>query len=465
MIEVKDIEKLLNNEKSLKALLLGWKNGEEEACLEALKLVAELKKTEFSYLLIEGAYFRYREKELKEFIKRVFDVEISSPLFKFQFPVESKGDGELVNAFAAVSKENYALGKESLLLPVEGIVKSKIFFIYDREFVGDSFQAPLAYTLLFEKIPNEILITGKLFPNGNFIGELKEAKEKAAKKFNKFLIWKGNIYDLEKVFRERELPLLVATGKKEENVSFFKELSEKRNFKPIPGFADENNLIVELPYPLPKTEWYPYLKSFRKTVKELRQKFSNKLTLHIGLKTPITYSLGAGAVLGIGKVPTVIYHYQDGKYYEIINLKENGRKIKHTGVNFEYLKIEKELKNKSKEAIVGLQIASHEVLGKVKSLAKELKVDWYYVYTPELKGNLPLNVNWEKIVAELYKALNLIYQQNYKKINLIISLPNPIAFALGMAVGNYWNVEVWSYFKDSNDYFPVFNLNKVENIT
>jgi hypothetical protein len=94
----------------------------------------------------------------------------------------------------------------------------------------------------------------------------------------------------------------------------------------------------------------------------------------------------------------------------------------------------------------------------------KFNADFFYVNAPELKGSLPLSLDWTEVVSEIYEAFNRIYDRGYKKFHLVMSVPNTIAFALGMAVGNYWDVVVWSYFKTLKDYKPVYNLGEVENI-
>jgi len=457
--------RLLERGKFLTALsyLEGWKRGEVELEEEEILAAVKCEKAQVGFKAVEVLFERFPFERAKEIFRKLFGVTPFSPPVKFLFPAVSKDEKVLVSGLAFLSDKTFSLCRE--LSQVKEVVGKEFAFFYDREFTGNSFQAPLAYALLYGELPKNILLSGRLFPNGDFEAERVREKEEVAMKNGKFLIAKGNVHEIKEFLsqEEKNVPLFIATGSKEVNLPSFETLCESVGFKPLKGFLDEETLIVELPELLPENkDWKEFFVPIKERVIKLKELLPD-LSLHVALKAPITFSLGAGAVIGTGKVPVAIYHFENGNYHRVIDLRKDSRRIKRRKRELSFIEIEEKVKG-SDTAVVALQVASHETRSKGEELSKKFNADFFYVNAPELKGSLPLSLDWTEVVSEIYEAFNRIYDRGYKKFHLVMSVPNPIAFALGMAVGNYWDVVVWSYFKTLKDYKPVYNLGEVENI-
>jgi hypothetical protein len=254
---------------------------------------------------------------------------------------------------------------------VKEVVGKEFAFFYDREFTGNSFQAPLAYALLYGELPKNILLSGRLFPNGDFEAERVREKEEVAMKNGKFLIAKGNVHEIKEFLsqEEKNVPLFIATGSKEVNLPSFETLCESVGFKPLKGFLDEETLIVELPELLPENkDWKEFFVPIKERVIKLKELLPD-LSLHVALKAPITFSLGAGAVIGTGKVPVAIYHFENGNYHRVIDLRKDSRRIKRRKRELSFIEIEEKVKG-SDTAVIALQVASHETRSKGEELSK-----------------------------------------------------------------------------------------------
>lgn len=457
------LKKLLENGKTSLAVsyLKGFEKGEAEIDRETLVYTLKNPDHKVKYFAVKSAYKRLSESEFKKLLKEAFGVEAESSPVEFQFPVVNGNGGEIAKGIALLVDKKQK-GKVS---QVEELTGKGVLVFFDREFSGDSFQAPLAYALLYGELPENLLLSGKLYGE-NFSADHMKEKEEIARKQGKTLIGKGNIRKLGDFLKgeKTEIPLFIGTGEKESLKQPFELLCRTVNFEPVEGYADKELLIFQLPPILPSGNWLSFFEKFQKRVLEIKERIPFPISLHIALKTPITFSFGAGIVIGTGKLPVALYHFENGKYHRVIDLTGDSRQIKRRRRELRYIEIVSETGKETDTAVIALQVASHETRKKGEELAEKFNGDFFYIHAPELKGGVPLSENWTEIVAELYEEMNRVYDRGYRKFHLIMSVPNPIAFALGMAVGNYWNIEVWSYFKDLKDYRPVFNAGEIPNI-
>jgi len=453
------IKTLLSNGKIKAAveLLKGFKDGKTELEREELLYALRSPEPKVAYWAVKALLVRN-----PSLMEELLDVKKVSRAVEFDFPVVG-GKRELIRAVAFKSSRTMTNKKDASLFEVESFLNSKVaVFFEETEFVGSSFQAPLAYALYGQGFPQSLLLSGSLNPNGDFEAERAEEKRKIALKNARFLVWKGNVKELHSLFSKElvNLPLFIALGEREKNRKSLELLKETYSLDCVKGI-DWERLIIPLPERLPAGDWLPFVRATREVFLELLY-FPSSLSLHIALKTPSALAFGSGIALGAVKLKVAIYHYEGGNYHRVINLLDSPRKIKKRVRELELLNIKSEERGKD-VAVVALQIASHETEGKGRQLAEELGADFFYIEAVD-KGALPLK-GWEKLVAEAYEALNRIYStKNYKEINLLMSVPVPVAFALGMAVGSYWPIKVWHFFKELNGYSPVLEAREVEPI-
>ncbi|WP_456342258.1 SAVED domain-containing protein [Thermovibrio sp.] len=444
------------------AALKDWVEDKVELKREELLYAANSGNPEILYWIVKGALERDRE-----FLEKVIGAELLSEPVEFEFPVVGSKN-KMVKAIAFKSSKEVKNKKDASLEPVKEFLNSEVaVFFEETNFSGSSFQAPLAYALLAGGIPEKVAISGKLESSGDFIADRVKEKRKLARKLRKFLIWKGNVKELHTLLsqKEIELPFLIATIPYEEVKATFKLLQETAGVKTVKGL-DGERLSVVLPPKLPAGRWEEFVKRVVESLREVRELTYSpiKAKIHLGIRAPSALAFAIGATLGAGKIPLAIYHFENQNYYKLIDLIDSPRKIKRRIRTLSRFTMKSELKGK-KKAVVALQIASHETEKRARALAEELDADFFYAEHKN-KGALPKEPSeWEETVAEAYEVMNRVYNSSeYEEINLLMSVPVAIAFALGMAVDNYWPIKVWQYFKEKGDYLPVLELPKLEKV-
>ncbi len=441
-------------------LLDDWKRGNLKLEISDVKEALNSPYGEVKYAIVEGLLKR-REWKL---IKELLPIEENSKPIRFTFPtvpLRDNGESKLNEAFAFKSKETFSNKEKIKLNSVEKFLGHKVGVIFkDADFDGESFQAPLAYSLKFGEIPESVLISGYLQPNGDFEADKIEEKRQLAQKHGKILIGKGNILKLHDFLSKEkvQIPLIVGRETRDYKNAFL-NLVKEYDLDTLEGSFDKEKLIVKFPgYLSPSEEWKSYIERFKDVIGEIK-KLPNFSSLHLGLDAPAPLCLGMGVVTGTGRIGLAIYHFEGGKYKKVIDLRENSRKIKKRTEKFKRVKVEEEIKGRDK-ALIAVQLASHETREKTRALSEELFCDFYYISAKD-KGAIDLNFDWSELVSEVYEEINRVYSF-YKEIELIMSVPTPIAFALGMAAGHYWPIRVWQYFREVEGYRPVLTVNELE---
>jgi len=444
---------------ALLELLKEWAEGRLRLKEEDLKEVAASGTPQLLYWLARGALERGGG-----LIGELFGVELLSAPVEFDFPVVGR-ESKVVKGIAFKSSKEVKNKEDAPLEAVKAFLNSNVaVFFEDVEFQGSSFQAPLAYALYAGGIPNGVMLTGELEADGDFRADGVEEKRKLAREAGKFLIWKGRVKELSDFLSQEELhlPFLMITSQPEEVETAFKLLESGAGLKTVKGL-DWERLSLILPQTLPARLWHDFVEEALESFKEFNRLPLN-YKLHLGVKAPSALALGVGASLGTEKLPLVLYRYQNRVYQKVIDLTEDSRKIKRRVSTLSKFRLRSELRGKER-ALVALQIASHETEKRARVLAEELDADFFYAEHLK-KGALSQNPKeWEETVAEAYEVMNRVYNSSsYKEIHLIMSVPVPIAFALGMALGSYWPVKVWNFFKDRGEYRPVLELSNLPSL-
>ena len=443
---------------ALVELLKEWAEGRLSLKREELKRAAASGNPQVLYWLARGAL---KEREL---LRELFGVEPLSEPAEFDFPVVGQ-KGQIVRGIAFKSSKEFKNKEEASLKGVKAFLNSEVAVFFEREdFSGSSFQAPLAYALLEGEVPPGVMLTGELEADGDFSAAKVKEKREVARRAGRFLIWKGNLRELPTLLSQKEvhLPLLIATSRPEEVKADFKVLEDSAGLRTAKGL-DWERLSLTLPQRLPPGPWHHFVKEAVESFREFTY-LPFKCNLHLGIKAPSALALGIGAALGTGKLPLALYHFQNRAYHRVINLIESPRKIKERAPALSKFSLKAEAEGK-KRAVVALQVASHEIEKRARALAEELDADFFYAEHLK-KGALPeSSKEWEETAAEAYEVMNRVYNtSSYEEIHLIMSVPVPVAFALGMALGSYWPVKVWNFFKEEGKYRPVLELNNLPSL-
>jgi len=116
------------------------------------------------------------------------------------------------------------------------------------------------------------------------------------------------------------------------------------------------------------------------------------------------------------------------------------------------------------ELLFIINSASHNVDPKVKSL-KEYKNRVTMTLNPQkvdnkiVIGTIPPEDEWTEYSHEIYTKIH-DYRLQYKKIVIAHAMPEALAFLLGMAMENYWNIEITQY--HNNDNITLYNMQDIK---
>jgi hypothetical protein len=74
-------------------------------------------------------------------------------------------------------------------------------------------------------------------------------------------------------------------------------------------------------------------------------------------------------------------------------------------------------------------------------------------------GTIPFEDDWIEYSREIYTKIH-DYRLQYKKIIIAHAMPEALAFLIGMAIENYWNVEITQY--TNNDNVVLYNMKDIK---
>ncbi|WP_297455375.1 SAVED domain-containing protein [Persephonella sp.] len=447
--------------------------------------------------------------------KKIFK---STPI-EVKFPIALNNKGELATAyiiplpkpidtltFSSNLEIRQALSTIKQLLKTKKHQIQNFFVVFDRDFTGKSFMlAVTAGLLLPEENIKNFAFTGVV----NEEGEIFEVsyipqKEEIAKSHNLKLItpdsldkideliyWLGDKpVDIPFVYLVKRPPqeTTIALNKIEKKIKKKEKDFSINGLKNILGIerkdlaiSYENSLPAITPEQLSEeNEWIKQVLNFEEKLKNIYSKVDlKKRVLHIGLSVPISLAMGLGIKLGTKK-PVLVYHYQSDEYIPVIDLSTTAklRKIKYIRKN-----IQKQMKNIEVEipenieswenVAVAIWLASHSPYGDVQNYLETTGRNWplIKIESREFQGDIPLPQDFEDIpedywiryVSEIYSVLNVLkVKYQIQKYHFFLSVPVPIAFALGMAIGHFWDGYVYNFnFNASapeDKYYPVFDI-------
>ena len=353
------------------------------------------------------------------------------------------------------------------------------FVLFDKEFDGNSYLLAVAAGIL---LPNDALkkyaFTGEVNERGE-IFEVKSLEEKrqVCKQAGLELMSAGDFSSLPKMRYylddsvDKDIPFLFlnqSIGETEESLSRLEtEIQKKVPFYSLKKIfslyrlSREELFIQNEKIPNNSDAWNQYLKLFAQKIKKINDELKN-YTLHIGTSIS-AMSFGMGIILG-AKRKYILYHFQGGNYYPLIDLKSDSRSIKNVAKREpKQIKISAEIHDNPHTVDLIIYLASHSLQRSVREFTKNPNQIFIKVGDNK-QGKLPLEPDvWSEIVSELYSTINE-YRDRYgiKKFNLFLSCPAIIALALGMAVGNFIDIDVYHYIPERREYFLAFNATNLQ---
>ncbi len=283
------------------------------------------------------------------------------------------------------------------------------------------------------------------------------------------------------IFREKHIPIVILAGRNDDEYASMisdvlhamKEYGFDRQSFEDDFNVDKDNYIVRRENNLTENqpEWEALVHSFENKVIKLSAKLKGRKVFHIFLNCPAALAIGLGSIIGT-KYEVVLHHYQKGSgdnpyhpvidFYSLSSLNQVGVHILKSRVNApnQFIRVE-EPQTLSSIVLVSLFLAGHDLKGDVEKISNERQIPALHIRST-MEGTIPLNADWLRASREVTTyLLNLASNKEIKTIELYLSCPIILAFAIGMAFGTQTPIVVHNWFPVSKEYKPVLELNKL----
>lgn len=390
---------------------------------------------------------------------------------EFEFPAVLKDKAKLARGAAIITEKPFT-NVPSVSVYIEKlckILKKNLSVFFDTDIVEDSFMLSLYIALNSEKYNKLWVFTGGLEEDlAVKSSALIHLKEEICEKSGKIL------FNQEDFSNANEA--LNFASQKDYNVPFLVSFSDKRSFNYLnQSFQRLSEKVencvkreifekisgVNLLYTSGSLEKEDFPKEVCKIHKIIDKIVSNGGIPHISLLGPASLAMGVGAMLG-SQNPVVLYHYQDNEYHKVIDLRKNTRIIKKLKDVNSFEKIRFEEVGNGRDCAFVVQFASHSPFADVEEFLKRRNLSTRMIKISHADtGGITLG-DWSCEVAELMSLFQFIKtKRHFKRFHFFLSVPLPIAFALGMAIGHFVNASIYQY-DSKKSYFEALRLEKLQ---
>lgn len=224
--------------------------------------------------------------------------------------------------------------------------------------------------------------------------------------------------------------------------------------------------------PTDSDSWKQDLAKVQRKFWRLAERVPGRKVYHFFVNGPAAFALGMGAMLG-SRTEYVFYQYVAGGegtvYQPQIDFRPTeypqGPHILKTRVDtFEHIRVEGKDSIPAEyegEILAAIHLAGHNPRGEVERFNKDRK--WPLVFIDsEYGGTIPLDGDWVRIAREISNVLlELAADRRVDRLHLFLSMPLPLAFAVGSALGPFVRASVYNYFPSEGTYNEVFQLEGV----
>ncbi len=415
---------------------------------------------------------------------------MENPVSAAYFPISNPEGAELSKLYVIkisdpnpVSTKN---GIDKALNVLTNLTGVGFFITFDNDFDGNSFMLAVFAALTFfgEKRLEQYSFSGVADVSGN-ISEVEFLNKKRAVSLeeSKYLIDStiiDNTNKLKHIIQNQfiDVPFSVAvrlsqkgTTCRDSAISNLNKLTNEiekeghigfKALKNLYGLKDEDFVYYIKESFLPDRDWSNYLKEAYAKIKNLKSKIKDKTAvINFSLLAPSVFAFGLGALIGC-KEPFVIYHYNNGEYNKVLDLKDKDeRSLKKVCKDTSNLQCDFTKNGKDSAALV-YYMGTLNPLGDVKNyISKTIgECDIVHCQLKNKQGNIPVG-DWSRYINAMYESYNKTKSESYQKRLFFFSVPVPIAFGFGAAVETFENGDVFNLKKNDTAYVQVFNLKKL----
>jgi hypothetical protein len=204
-----------------------------------------------------------------------------------------------------------------------------------------------------------------------------------------------------------------------------------------------------------------FLQIIRYVLNDIQKRLDNKACFHLLFLRRPAFGVALG---GMFRTDGIVV-YQNNDYSNTIDkvAKIDSRKYKEKVPDFKHFKISRKLKDRdSKDLLLAVQISSHNVSIEHEDLKKFRNIILMHSVR---NGTLPTDRDsyesdlWVEHAQEIYNIINQ-YKGEFARITLVHSMPEAVGVILGMALENYWYIDVYQF--DRGHYRMVINLQEIK---
>jgi hypothetical protein len=194
-----------------------------------------------------------------------------------------------------------------------------------------------------------------------------------------------------------------------------------------------------------------FFQIIRYELNRIENRLDNRVIFHLSYYRRPAIGFMIGTIFRTDGV--VVYQRADAN--DIFNpiAKIDSRRYKERIENFEKFHIDKQIIGSDKVVIV-IDAASHKVDYKHEIDNQTTSI---IHLTAKNNGTIGLDEDWVRYAQEIYRILNEA-QVVFKKIKILHAMPEALAVIVGMAIENYWPIEITQY--DNGTYPTVMSMNQ-----
>jgi hypothetical protein len=196
-----------------------------------------------------------------------------------------------------------------------------------------------------------------------------------------------------------------------------------------------------------------FIQIIRYRLNKIEHSMKNKVEFHLAYYERPAIGFLVGAIFKTDGI--VVYQNSDAKDVFEKVAKIDTRKYKEKVREFTKFKITKQ-KELSDTVLLAIKASSHDIAFNSQSLKEYTNIISMYA---NHNGTIEEGEDWILYAREIFTMLNQL-QAEYKNIVLVHNMPEALALIVGMAIGNYWNIQMTQY--DNGEYRKIIKLNEVK---
>nr|WP_321265940.1 SAVED domain-containing protein [uncultured Sulfurimonas sp.] len=204
-----------------------------------------------------------------------------------------------------------------------------------------------------------------------------------------------------------------------------------------------------------KARLISFLQIIRYQLNKIESNLNNKVEFHLAYYKRPAIGFLIGALFESDGLVIYQNNQNKDKFDEVATIDDRTYKEEVDSFKMFTKSILKEDKN-SDVVLLSIKASSHKIAFNADSLSKFTNV---ISMTANHKGTIGLEEDWVLYAREISTVLTNL-QTQYKNITIVHNMPEALAIIVGMAIGNFWNVEITQY--HHGDYPAIIKLNEVK---